>query len=157
MRNFNKNTWLIILLITLNLFSLGALWFSKGQSAPRMDKREHEKRVERYLQKELDLSDEQFEAMHKFRAAHFQEKKTLIKEIRKFKRAFLESIDQNTIDSIQIDRYVQKIGLLEEKKERQFVEHLKQLKTVCTPEQQQKLSKVFLKGMHSPHGDRSPH
>ena len=157
MRNFNKNTWLIILLIALNLFSLGALWFTKGQPSQRMDRKEHEKRVERYLQKELDLSDEQFEAMHKFRATHFQEKKTLIKEIRKIKRAFLESIDQNTIDSIQIDAYIQKVGLFEEKKERLFVEHLKQLKTVCTPEQQQKLSKVFLKGMHSPHRNQPPH
>ena len=157
MRNFNKNTWLIILLITLNLFSLGALWFSKGNPPPKADRKGHEKRIERYLQKELDLSDEQFETMHEFRTVHFQEKKALIKEIRSVKREFLESLDQNAIDSIQIDAYINKVALLEEKKERLFVEHIKKLKTVCTPEQQLKLSAVFLKGMHPPRRSRSPH
>ena len=146
MKTINKNTGLIILLVALNLFSLVALWFS--YNGGRSSRKGHEQKVERFLQKELNLDDKQFKTFQGLRNEHFEERMQLEKQIREKKRGLLRLINSDT----SAINYPYEIGVLEEQKEKLFVEHLYKLKAICTPEQQQNLSKVFLRAMRPRRG-----
>ncbi len=154
MAKINKNTWLIILLVVLNVFSLTALWFSK--SGPPNERRGHKDRMAGFLKKELGLNDEQLATFQTLRKEHFQLRKEHSKAIHEKKHELIIAATASEEDSIMIQNLVNDITELERKSELLFIDHLNNLKAVCTPEQQQNLSKVFLKGMR-PHGPPKKH
>jgi Spy/CpxP family protein refolding chaperone len=155
MAKINKNTWLIILLVLLNVLSLGALWFTKAEG-PRPGKRDHKERMDKFLKSELGLNDEQLTTFQGLRKEHFEDRKNNYKALREKKRELIKAATALEEDSVLIQSLIDDIVVLERNSEMLFIEHLSRLKAVCTPEQQQNLSKVFLRGMrsHGPPPDR---
>lgn len=146
-----KNTWLITLLVVLNLVSLGALWFSKDREHKQMTKEDHKAMLHKVFKEELGLDEKQQVAFSDLTNEHFQKRKDHVKAIREKKRELLEAVAAETEDTIAINALVNEITSLERANEEFFIEHFRNLKAVCTPEQQKNLARVFLRGMR-PHG-----
>lgn len=150
MANINKNTWLIILLVALNLTSLGALWFTnRTPEQPFFHERRGKMRMDKFLKKELQLSEEQLDAFKELRQDHFEHRKSSFDQLREKKRALIHHATGPDYDSIYVNKLVDEIVEIERKNELHFIEHMKDLKAVCTPDQLEKLSKVFHKGMRT--------
>ncbi len=158
MAKVNKNTWLIILLVVLNLFSLGALWFSKGPSPPEGPevKMDHKERIDGFFKKELNLDEDQMVELRKLTGEHLEKRKENGKLLREEKRKLVKALSAETEDSLTIDSILFEISRLETINERLFVEHFRNLKAMCTPEQQENLHRVFDRGMRSMHKNESP-
>lgn len=154
MASINKNTWLIVLLVVLNLVSLGALWISRTPPPPATPKGEHFSKVDKFFHRELNLDEEQMVEVKKLTRAHFQERKEIYQQIREQKGLLIKELSGETEDTVAINTILTEIARLESINERLFIDHYKNLKEVCTPEQLENLNKVFQRGIR-PHGLRN--
>ncbi len=154
MASFNKNTWLIVLLVVLNLVSLGALWISRTPPPPETTKSEHTSKVDKFFHKELNLDEDQMVEVKKLTKEHFQERREVFQQIREQKGLLIKELSDETEDTVAINTILAEIARLESMNEKLFIDHYKNLKKVCTPEQLDSLNKVFQRGIH-PHGLRN--
>ncbi len=105
MAKIDRNTWLIILLVLLNVLSLGALWFTNTGGPPR-EKRSHEARMDKFLKVELGLDDEQLAKFQNLRKNHFKERKENVRVLRQKKRQLIETVAASETDSITIQNLI---------------------------------------------------
>lgn len=154
MASINKNTWLIILLVALNLVSLGALWFTRSEEPDPPVKGDHKALVDKFFQKELNLEEEQMVEVKKLTRQHFQNRRENYQKIREQKALLVKELSGELEDTVAINKILDTIAGLERENEELFIEHYKNLKTVCSPEQLENLHKVFQRGIH-PHGPRN--
>jgi protein CpxP len=151
MAKMNKNTWLIILLVVLNLFSLGALWLTKSPPPTEgpIQRGDHKARIDGFFKKELNLDEDQMVELRKLTSEHMEKRRENGKLLREQKRKLLKTLSAETEDSLAIESILTEISRLEANNEKIFVEHFRNLKTVCTPEQQENLHRVFDRGMRN--------
>lgn len=146
-----KNTWLITLLVVLNLVSLGALWLTTNERDKPDSKKDHRAMLHQVFTEELNLDETQQASFKDLTREHFQKRKEQTRIMGDKKRQLVEAVAAETEDSLKIQTLVDEILIVEKANEELFIEHLRNLKAVCTPEQQQNLARVLLRGMR-PHG-----
>ncbi len=139
----NKYTkWIIGALVLLNLILLSVLFFLKprhgGGDRPNPND---------FLKKELNLSDDQIVKFKELRKAHFKKSKEELKAIRTLKNEMLDAVSAESPDTIMANVIADQIGIKEANREKLLVQHYLKLQAECTPEQRQKLERVFKKAM----------
>lgn len=153
MSYFNKKkytTVFILTLIALNIIALGTLWSS--YSSHKRHHRPH------FLEQELNLSDTQQQQFHEFRQAHFKRMGTADKAIHQHKKTIFQELTSSVPQPTKADSIAQLIGQLEAKRQQYIFEHFLELKSVCSPEQQQKFGRIFKNVIEQPHKKmRTPH
>ena len=139
----NKYTkWIIGALVLLNLILLSVLFFLK----PRHGEGDRPNPNE-FLKKELNLSDDQVVKFKELRKAHFKKSKEEWKAIRTLKNEMLDAVSAESPDTLKANMIADQIGIKEANKEKLLVQHYLKLQAECTPEQRQKLERVFKKAM----------
>ena len=139
----NKYTkWIIGALVLLNLILLSVLFFLRPQHerGERMNRND-------FLKKELNLSDDQVVKFKELRKAHFQKSREEWKAIRILKNEMLDAVSAESPDTLKANLIANQIGIKEANKEKLLVQHYLKLQAECTPEQRQKLERVFKRGM----------
>lgn len=139
----NKYTkWIIGALVLLNLILLSVLFFLKprhgGGDRPNPND---------FLKKELNLSDDQIVKFKELRKAHFKKSKEELRAIRTLKNEMLDAVSAESPDTIMANVIADQIGIKEANREKLLVQHYLKLQAECTPEQRQKLERVFKKAM----------
>jgi protein CpxP len=147
---FTKNRFALISIITLvvlNIFTLTLLWiFHFRQPArvqPPFDRRAA--RVEKFLERRLNLSPEQSTEFKQLRRQHFQESMVVMNEIRELKEKMLDEVFSKDPDSLVVKNLTEQIGNKEAEREWLLFTHFRELRDVCTPEQRVKLEQIFQK------------
>ena len=117
---YNKYTkWIVGALVLMNLVLLFAFFTSNSRQ-----RGEHSsKKIEKFLQKELNLTDEQSVKFKELRNAHFQKSKEHWKTIRSLKKEMLEAISAESPDTLNANNLADQIGTLEAKKEKLLINH----------------------------------
>ena len=138
----NKYTkWIIGALVLLNLILLSVLFFLRPRhGGGGMNPND-------FLKKELNLSDDQAVKFKELRKAHFQKSKEEWKAIRDLKNEMLDAVSAESPDTLKANMIADQIGIKEANKEKLLVQHYLELQAECTPEQRQKLERVFKKAM----------
>jgi len=139
----NKYTkWIIGALVLLNLILLSVLFFLRPRHGGhgRMNPND-------FLKKELNLSDEQAVKFKELRKAHFEKSKEEWKAIRTLKNEMLDAVSAESPETLKANMIADQIGIKEGNKEKLLVQHYLELQAECTPEQRQKLERVFKKAM----------
>ena len=139
----NKYTkWIIGALVLLNLILLSVLFFLKprhgGGDRPNPNE---------FLKKELNLSDDQIVKFKELRKAHFKKSKEELRAIRTLKNEMLDAVSAESPDTIMANVIADQIGIKEANREKLLVQHYLKLQAECTPEQRQKLERVFKNAM----------
>ncbi|MFO7889208.1 MAG: hypothetical protein R6V04_02600 [bacterium] len=152
------STWVIGILITLNIITLAYLWIIRLHEHPepsfRTQQREH--KVVGMLQKELGLTPEQCQKFYSKRKIHFNHIQNLNKNILELKREMLEESFSTPVDSVRIHELARKIGSLQTEKEIETVYHFNKLHKVCNQEQQCRFRSLMDDILLPEHGHERP-
>jgi Spy/CpxP family protein refolding chaperone len=147
---FTKNRFALISIITLvvlNIFTLTLLWIfhfrQPERVPPPFDRRAA--RVEKFLERRLNLSPEQSTEFKQLRRQHFQESMVVMNEIRELKEKMLDEVFSKDPDSLVVKNLTEQIGNKEAEREWLLFTHFRELRDVCTPEQRVKLEQIFQK------------
>ena len=139
----NRSNWIIAILVLLNIASLASMWL--------FPPRPPHHRIERFLQKELNLTNEQKEQFKSLKGQHLAVTKAYHEELQKNKKQLFQELSKNPVDSILISNILEKEGEIHALLENALVEHFMDLKGICSEEQQEKLGDFFGK-MTRPQG-----
>jgi protein CpxP len=130
---------IIILLLLINAGTILFMWTHR----PLHPDRPPHPELGAYLMHELHFSSEQrhqFEGMrdaHRKLAAPWREKNTALHE------ALYALVNEKSSDTAQVNLLTDSIADVQRKIERSMFYHLKEVRTICTPEQQEKFEEVI--------------
>jgi len=96
-----------------------------------------------FLEKELNLSEEQRGEFERIKAEHFERSNAVRAEIHFLKQEILEEAFSDSPDTSKVKRLARQIGEKEAEFEEFLFQHFNELKTVCKPEQLEELKKIF--------------
>ena len=138
---------LIIILIIINIGSLSFIWYKEVHRPPLPPSPQNppnRENVNRFLDKELNLNEEQEQKFKELRKEHFENTRKFDDKIAGYKREILsESFKQNP-DIQKIKALTDSIGSLQEAYELFLSEHFQKLASLCKPGQREKLKDIFL-------------
>ena len=136
---------IILLLIALNLCMLGFFIRKEFfQRPPRPDQPKENKNVSAILEEKLDLNRDQAEQIRRMRASFFEREKIISESIRNERDSMNSVMFNKTTDETLVKSMAKRIADNEYKMEILRYEQAKELKTVCTPEQLEKLESLIL-------------
>jgi protein CpxP len=135
---------IILLLIILNLCLIGAIirkeFFNRP---PRPDQPRENKNVTAILEEKLNLNREQADQIKRIRASFFDREKILSESIRNERDSMNSAMFNKTTDETLVKTLAKRISDNEYKMEILRYEQAQELKTVCTPEQLEKLESLI--------------
>ena len=149
--------WAIALLLIFNISSLSLLWYKEINKPPRsvrgfsgsnaLDNRE---RMQRFIERELDLSKEQSREFRKLHSVYLQQSKVLRDEIRDLKRNQLQvEMFTSKADTLKINQAARRIADKQFEFEKQTFLHFQELKALIGEDQEESLKalldEVFMK------------
>lgn len=139
-------TWTIIILVALNVFTLSTIWLTKLFRPDPLPHTFHEERrppVDNFIEKELNLSEDQIIKFEENRKKHMQQTKALHDAIFFKKEKLINELFIPKVDSLEIRKLSEEIGMMQTAIEMQNNSHILELKSICNPEQQEKLKFIF--------------
>ena len=139
-------TRLILFLVLLNLFTLSFfIWKEFTHHNPKLfPKNEEFRDVSSVLKKELQLSEKQFKKFDEIRQNYFEKEVNLKQIIRDEKDSMnLEMFNINTNDNL-IKSLAKKISINEYKMQLLRYQQAKELKAVCTTQQQERFHNLVI-------------
>lgn len=147
-------TFAIIILVLLNLFSLGAIWILQSKRKPLLppfqglDRRGREGNVVEFLHRELNLTEEQVKGLKVLRQKFDQERRFLENEILETRRELVEESFRPDPDSVKAEKLASKIGENQILLERLLFDHFVKMKSLCTSEQSEKFDSLIHEILH---------
>ena len=142
----NKNASLMkfyrlnIVLLAINIAIL-VIWIMVSASSsvdPKLKLNSNE-----FLKKELSLNQVQFDSINRLDQINFENYQRILRLLCSNRRLLLKELSQNTPDKEAINKLTLRIGHLHTALKRQTVNHLLNIKKVCTQDQQEKLRILF--------------
>ena len=154
-------TWTIIILVLLNVFTLSTIWFAKLVVPVPFPHTFHEERrlpLDNFIEKELGLSDEQNRKFGESRKMHVIRTQDIAREIHMRKKLLFDELFQSSPDTSKIKKLSEEIGMMQTGLEMVNNVHILELKSICNPEQQEKLKFLFNEMLEKsrPDGHRPP-
>ncbi|MCF7955963.1 MAG: periplasmic heavy metal sensor [Phycisphaerae bacterium] len=134
---FTKNKvlfWCVIVLILLNMASLGSFWIKKRPHGPPPMPG-----GQKVMEERLDLSDQQVQQFEQIRDDHFSQTIPLQEEMHKLRLELLEEIFVTTPEEAKIQEILKKLEQRSGQFEVSLLQHFQQLKNVCDQKQTEAL------------------
>ncbi len=129
-----------IVLLAINIAIL-VIWIMISASSsedPKLKLNSNE-----FLKKELSLDQVQFDSINRLDQINFENYQRILRLLCSNRRLLLKELSQNTPDKEAINKLTLRIGHLHTALKRQTVNHLLNIKKVCTQDQQEKLRILF--------------
>lgn len=141
-------TWVIAILIILNVSTLTYLWISRSNDykyGSRMFKHDRmgqlgDGRLMKFFKSELNLTDEQTDSILELRNQHHQIVKEILKEIHYNKKLIVDGIFLN--ETVNVDSIANVIGEMQSQIEILTFDHLNRLKSILGPDQKESFKKL---------------
>lgn len=141
-------TWVIIILVILNLISLGTLWFTRLKHDPgpphvRFDPENRRERVQEFLKRKLQLSEEQIRKISNLQEEYFQKSRELKQQSHQLRQMLTRELFTAALDTQRVNQLTEKIGSKEAALEKMRYKHFYELKSIFTSEQQRRFRILF--------------
>jgi periplasmic protein CpxP/Spy len=145
MNTITKNKWFLFLLGFLFLANIALLlsFFVFGERSGSYKDTRNSQPGSGYLSKELLLSKEQDSAFAKMKEEHFKTMKPLWAEIRQTKDSLFRQMNNPNLDDTAISAFTERIAAKNKVADELMFRHFRELRKLCTPEQQQKLDTLI--------------
>lgn len=145
--NNKPNQWIILLLVLLNISTLAFMWWNRpqppnGPGAPPPPVR--------FLAEKLGFDKEQAEALRTQMDVYFDEIDSVRIQLQKNRRALLDLLSEDTIDSTAVEQIMAADASLHTFENRLFIDHYRSISKICTVSQKQQLNQVFSRAMSPP-------
>lgn len=155
--------WGIVLLVLLNLTSIGVFLWKEVSRPPRRDQtaqqlqnenerpqqmeadrpRPEKNELANILKEELSLDDSQVEKLKKLRRKFFEKEEELIKVIKSERDSMNAAMFNKEVDEKQITDIARRISENEFRMEMLRFEQAKEFRSICTPEQLEKFDELI--------------
>lgn len=143
MRTIHKNwLWVIGGLLLLNISLLAFIWIKKPDHKPPP-----------FLEEKLNLSDSQKERFEQFRKEHRSKMDDIKEEIDTLKDELYAHFPKEGYSTKEVEGIARKLGAKKAEADVLTFQHFKNLREICTPEQQQEFDQLInevVRGMGSP-------
>jgi periplasmic protein CpxP/Spy len=135
------SSWLIVLLILLNVSTLYLLWSKeiKKPDRPAPQTRERSEKFNSFLREKLQFSANQIQEYEQYRDKHAEQTRKLMNQTHDLKQKLLNEIFNEEPDTTRSDKLAEEIGIRQTQIERITFSHFLDLKKLCGKEQQNKL------------------
>lgn len=146
----NKNNflkWLVIILLAVNTLSIIFIWTNI------LNRKEHPNKMENgpprdntdFLQRELNLTDEQAQKFEDRRKEFFSASDKLFTEMNTLQNELISKLFDPENNLVSVDSLINKIGKIQAALETLRFNHFKELLSYCTPEQKEKFIPIIKK------------
>ena len=142
-------TWVVIALTVLNITTLSTIFWHKyqfrhdeGRDKDRFQMNEP-RRMGKLFDQKLHLTKEQKEQFGKIHFTFRESSHKIINDMQLVRKNMIDEMKKKNIDTTVLYNYAQNIGSLHAQMKKQTVQLYLQLKTVCTPQQQDSLAIIF--------------
>lgn len=146
MERLAKNKLLILLvgiLLLANIIMLSFWLFKpKSQNHNNSGNKNSKGMVSGFLKKELNFNDDQLKRFDTLRSAHFERIKPFYRELNNSKEV-LFSRAYVTSDSSAIDSLANEIGKRQAEIDKNFLNHFRQIRELCTEDQKPAFDSLF--------------
>jgi len=154
-------SWIIGLLVLLNMLTLGTLWFQQFRRPPNkpLPQDNRSETILWFLQRELDLTEQQAQQFQTLRQQYLLTSRTIMSEIHQLREELTDELFAASPDAQKADKLAEEIGAKHAALELLLFRHFLELKAVCQPAQQtkfQSLIRDLLEMMKPPDQPRSP-
>jgi protein CpxP len=152
-------TLLILVLFAVNLITLGCFWFGR-KHGPSSGMPEHGGPAA-FLIRELKLTEDQQQQFEKLKRAHHEHIEQVQDSLHELRELFFHELSVS--DTRKADSLAKVIGEKQSSIERITFDHFKQVRAICTPEQQKRFDEVIQEALRmmggppgGPHGPPPP-
>lgn len=137
--------WTITLLVLLNILSMAALWYQRSVQPPQPPRQadQRQESVTQFLNRELQLSEDQKKEFEQLRRQHLEASAKLNQEMRDAKKELFDRVSAPALDKAAIEKLTIEIGDKQAQLDLLLFNHFIALRNKCTPEQQEKF-KIIL-------------
>jgi Spy/CpxP family protein refolding chaperone len=145
MNAITKNKWFLFLLGFLFLANIALLlsFFVFGERSGSFKDTRSSQQGSGYLSKELQLSKAQDSAFSKMKEEHFKTMKPLWTEIKQTKDSLFRQMNNPNLDDSAISAFTDRIAAKNKIADELMFRHFRELRKLCTPEQQQKFDTLI--------------
>jgi periplasmic protein CpxP/Spy len=145
MKTITKNKWFLFLLGFLFLANIALLlsFFVFGERSDGDKNKGNTSNTKGYLSKELQLTKEQDAEFNQMKEEHFRNMKPLWSEIRQTKDSLFRQMNNPAFDDSAIAAFTSRIATKNKKADEMMFRHFRELRKLCTPEQQQKFDTLI--------------
>ena len=151
-RTSNKTLVIIIaILLIANIATVGLMLFGKGEAKAPVDDRKNAMR--NYLKDSLKFSDAQMVQFDTIKSRHREQVKGIFDSIRADKTSILKRLGRDGFPDSSLAGAAEAAAGQQKLVELQMLKHLKEVRTLCTPEQLKSFDTGFYKIMNRPPPD----
>jgi periplasmic protein CpxP/Spy len=145
MKTITKNKWFLFLLGFLLLANIALLlsFFVFGERSGGDKNKGSKNATQGYLSKELQLTKQQDAEFNHLKEEHFRNMKPLWSEIRQTKDSLFRQMNNPDLDDSAIAAFTSRIATKNKKADEMMFRHFRELRKLCTPEQQQKFDTLI--------------
>ena len=129
----------IIVLVVVNLLTIGTIWLVKPKGHRPMP---HERSMT-FLSGELGITGPNKKTLDAMETEHHTAKRELLGKNKQLREALFGLLKETGTDSLKVNRYIDSILVNQKNIELMTFEHFKKVKELCTPEQQLKLEETI--------------
>lgn len=144
--------WSVVILVVLNVSTLATIAYHKfrenepaGSCAMPQGQLEAdaEKFSGRYFHNQLGFSADQMDRFREFNPVFRQQARAVTLELSAKRKQMLDAMASNNVDTVQLNALSDSIGYLHSHLKKLTYKYYLDMKSICTPEQQQKLEQLF--------------
>ncbi len=142
-KNIQGQTWIIVILVLLNLGTLGFIYMHRpgfALSSPNFNPKE---RMHRFMDKRLGFDSKQSDEFREIQDKHFKEMKGIRKDIMDRKHELYDRILNNELNDEDLQKLSNELAKLYVQQEMINYRHIKQVRAICTPEQAEKMKTIY--------------
>ncbi len=172
-RQFNLLVYLMVALLVLNLSAIGTLlWLRSKPATPTFKectvsdkyKRHSFRKYDEKIQERVGFDEAQMEAFRALRAAHFEEIRSITREIHQTRQLHFATIRKAPPEVRKLDSLNNRVGVLHQQWSESTTRFLMDAVEISTPEQREALfdlleegHKRFASRRRAIHGQHNPH
>ncbi len=146
---YRLGLWTIIVLVVLNIGSIGLLWYERTDQRPEQPLRGDRPTPEDFLAREVGMDDEQVATFRELRKEHFRETDPIKAEIHRLGRQMMGELFATTPDTARVRQLSLELGEKQAEFELGVYRHFEDVKSICQPDQQEQLKGLILDALRS--------
>lgn len=133
--------WLVVILVLINLLSVGTFWF--GFFFHKPPQMRPFRGPEEMIERELGLTEQQKAGMRQEMHKHFESVRVILDSVKTLKREAFALITQHPEDTVQAEILLKKTADCLIEADRMRYKHFLTLRKMCSPEQQKSFDRLL--------------
>lgn len=145
MKSNPQSKWLLILVIILLVTNAASLYFLFNREERPSKREQRHSAIVQFLKKDVGFSEDQMKSFENLSKQHREKSEPLFEESANRKEKILRDAAAENLSDSAMSKAASGIAVEQEHFEKIMLRHLKQVRSICTPEQLPKFDSGFYK------------